>query len=181
MTIEKLLAGLVDQAPLVGTVAMVIWLSLPQLAERFEIIGKALKPLSKRWRDKADRLAKQQEEAATRKAEELAAAAMKRMTPPDALKMEQRLVRVEDAEDMLRAFVIYDELWHFRDDHNEARRGRKPAHRMSFDTFEEQWQSGWRPFDERGKYTGDTGADGELPNDDRQLNAYREPEGGAPV
>lgn len=172
MTINELLTGAVDQAPLLVAGAVIVWLSLPQLAERFEILGKLLSPLSRRWREKAEKLRKQQDEAALKKARELAAAAMKEMTPPDVRKLEERLLRVEDAEDMLKAFVIYDELWHFHDDHNEARRGRKPAHRMSFDAFELKWKRGWRPFDEEGQYTGDYGAE-ELPQDDRQLNQYR--------
>jgi hypothetical protein len=176
MTADKFLTGLLDQAPLLGATAIIVWLSLPQLAERFVIIGKLLKPLSRRWREKAARLAAQQDAAALQKARELAALAMREMTPPDVVKMEERLMRVEDAEDMLRAFVIYDELWHFHDDHNEARRGRKPAHRMAFDTFEEKWKAGWRPFDERGQYTGDLGAGGDLPQDDRSLNQYRDPD-----
>lgn len=170
MTVNELVAGIVDQAPLLAATAAIIWLSLPQLAERFVIIGKVLSPLSRRWREKAARLAAQQDEAAMKKARELAAAAMKEMTPPDVRKLEDRLIRVEDAEDLLKAFVIYDELWHFHDDHNEARRGRTPAHRMSFDTFEERWQQGWRPFDERGRYTGGDGLDADLPSDDRDLN-----------
>lgn len=166
-SLDKLLADAVDQAPLLAAIAAIVWLSLPQLAERFTIIGKVLSPLSRRWREKAERLAAQQDEAALKKARELAAAAMKEMTPPDVRKLEDRLIRVEDAEDLLKAFVIYDELWHFHDDHNEARRGRTPAHRMSFDTFEERWKQGWRPFDAQGHYTGGDGLDNDLPSDDR--------------
>ncbi len=98
------------------------------------------------------------------------------MTPPDVRKMEERLLHIEDVEEMLKAFVIYDELWHFHDDHNEARRGRKPAHRLPFDLFEKKWGTGWRPFDEGGRYTGDPGPEGDMPQDDRALNQYRNPD-----
>lgn len=154
-TLDKVLSGLVDQTPFIIASAIVLWLSLPQLAERFEIIGKLLRPLSKRWREKAERLDKERHEVAMVEARKLAQAAMQEMTPPDVRKVLDRLNRVEDAEDMLRAFVIYDELWHFKDDHNEARQGRTPAHRISFDTFEKKWQRGWRPFDDAGHLVDD--------------------------
>lgn len=173
--LADLLAGAAAEAPFILATAIIVWLSLPQLAERFAVIGKLLRPLSKRWREKAAKLDAQRDAVAMEQAKKLAAAAMKEMTPPDVRKMEDRLAHVEDAEDMLRAFVIYDELWHFHDDHNEARRGRKPALRLAFDTFEEKWQKGWRPFDEQGRYTGDYGDD-RLPRDDRALNTYQAPD-----
>lgn len=183
MTINKVLEGLYDNSPIIGSALIIIWLSLPQLAERFVVIGKMVAPLSRRWRDKAERIEAARREGVLVEAKRLAAIAMQEMTPPDVVEMARRLARfaetlesVQDAEDLLRAFVIYDELWHFHDDHNEARRGRPPAHRMSFDAFEAKWKEGWRPFDERGKYTGDAGPEGDLPNDDRALNQYRAPD-----
>lgn len=173
---EQFLAKVTENAPFFVLLVVVVWMSLPQLAERFEIIGKLLKPLSVRWREKAERLERQRREAEERRAQEIAAAALKEMTPPDVRKMEERLLHVEDVEEMLKAFVIYDELWHFHDDHNEARRGRKPAHRMPFDRFELRWKAGWRPFDESGRYTGDVGPGGDMPQDDRALNQYRDPD-----
>lgn len=174
-TPDEFLAKAAENAPFLVLLAITIWLSLPQLAERFEIISKLLRPLSRRWREKAERLERQRREAEERRAQEIAAAALKKMTPPDVRKMEERLLRIEDVEEMLRAFVIYDELWHFHDDHNEARRGRAPAHRMTFDRFEKRWNTGWRPFDEGGSYVGDPGPEGDLPQDDRALNQYRNP------
>lgn len=154
-TLDQILVDLADNMPVILLFLVVLWMSLPQLAERFEIVGKLLKPLSKRWRDKAARIEKQRREVAMEEARKLASAAMQEMTPPDVRKLVERLNRVEDAEDLLRAFVIYDELWHFKDDHNEARRGRLPADRMSFDTFEDKWKAGWRPFDATGKLVDD--------------------------
>lgn len=123
--------------------------------QRFAIIGKLLRPLSRRWRDKAERLEAARHEAAMVEARKLAVAAMQEMTPPDVRKLTDRLIRVEDAEELLRAFVIYDELWHFKDDHNEARQGRIPAHRITFDLFEQKWHQGWRPFDDDGRLVDD--------------------------
>lgn len=171
-TLDQLLVSLVENAPFIVLLAVVIWMSLPQLAERFEIVGKLVKPLSRRWREKAERMERQRREAEERRAQEIAAEAMKKITPPDVRKMEQRLLHIEDVEEMLKAYVIYDELWHFHDDHNEARRGRKPAHRLPFDRFEQRWNTGWRPFDEAGRYTGDPGPGGDLPQDDRALNHW---------
>jgi hypothetical protein len=165
VTLDALLLKLADQWPLIAVLAIVAWLSLPQLAERFAIIGKLSRPLSRRWREKAERLETQRKATVIEEARRLAAAAMKEMTPPDVAEMERRMQRldkrletVQDAEDMLRAFVIYDELWHFRDDHDEARRGHRPVTRMAFDTFEAKWQDGWRPFDDNGKLVDDGSA-----------------------
>lgn len=155
MTVDKFLSGLLENVPLFAATLIIVWLSLPQLAERFTLIGKLLKPLSRRWREKADRLEKQRREMAMAEAKKLAVAAMREMTPPDVKKIQERLERVEDDEDMLRSFVIYDELWHFHDDHNEARRGRTPAQRLPFDTFEDKWRAGWRPFDGAGRLVDD--------------------------
>lgn len=154
-TLDKALTGVLEQAPFIIALAIICWLSLPQLAERFAIIGKLLRPLSRRWRDKAERLEAARHEAAMVEARKLAVAAMQEMTPPDVRKLTDRLIRVEDAEELLRAFVIYDELWHFKDDHNEARQGRIPAHRITFDLFEQKWHQGWRPFDDDGRLVDD--------------------------
>lgn len=153
--LDKALTGFLDQAPFITALAIILWLSLPQLAERFAIIGKLLRPLSRRWREKSERLEAQRHEVAMIEARKLAVAAMQEMTPPDVRKLLDRLNRVEDAEELLRAFVIYDELWHFKDDHNEARQGRIPAHRITFDLFEQKWHQGWRPFDDDGRLVDD--------------------------
>jgi hypothetical protein len=162
MTLDKLVLGIIDQVPLLVAIVIIVWLSLPQLAERFETISKLLRPLSRRWREKAERLDAERRQVALDEAKKLAAAAIKEMTPPDVTEMERRMARislqlrtVEDAEDCLRAYVIFDELWHFKDDHNEARSGRVPQIRMAFDLFELKWKAGWRPFDEEGKLVDD--------------------------
>ena len=49
--IDKLLATLLENSPVIGSTLLIIWLSLPQLAERFEFISKALRPFSKKWRE----------------------------------------------------------------------------------------------------------------------------------
>lgn len=177
MSVDEFLIKIADQAPWFVIVLIVIWLSLPSLAERFAIVGKLVGPLSKKWREKAERLERERRDFALKEARREVQAVMKELTPPDIRRMEQsqnrlaqRLMWVEDSEDMLKAFVTYDELWHFHDDNNEARRGRRPAHRMSFESFETKWKQGWRPFDNRGQYTGDTGSQGELPNDDRETS-----------
>lgn len=155
MTLNELLEGVVDQWPLLAVLAVVVWLSLPQIAERYEIVRKLVGPLSKRWQEKAEQQASERRAVWMQEGKTLVAAAIKEMTPRDVKRMEERLERVEDAEEMLKQFVIYDELWHFQDDHNEARHGRRPAHRMTFDVFESKWQQGWRPFDDDGKFVDD--------------------------
>lgn len=164
LTADQLLLDLVDNLPVIVLLGIIVWLSLPQLAERFAIIGRFIRwtGLSQRWKEKAERLEKQRRDAAMEEARKLAAAAMREMTPPDVRRMEEGLRRlgdklavVADAEDMLRAYVIYDELWHFHDDLDEARRGRRPAHRMPIEVFETKWKSGWRPFDDDGRLVDD--------------------------
>lgn len=164
LNVDQPLVDVVDNLPVIVLLGIVVWLSLPQLAERFTIIGRFIRwtGLSKRWKDKAARLEKQRRDAAMEEARKLAAAAMREMTPPDVRRMEEGLRRLgdkfdvlEDSEAMLRAYVIYDELWHFHDDLDEARRGRRPAHRMPIEAFEQKWKSGWRPFDDAGRLVDD--------------------------
>lgn len=173
MTLNAFLTGITENSPLLVAIAIIVWLSLPQLAERFAIIGKLLKPLSKRWREKAARLESERRQVALEEAKKLAAAAMAEMTPPDVSRMEARLKKldeqldiVQDGENLLRAYVIYDELWHFHDDRNAARRGRPPTDRLTFDSFETKWRGGWRPFDHDGRLVDDgSGEDGERLSD----------------
>lgn len=168
MTVDKILTGVADQAPLFVVVIIVVWLSLPQLAERFDTIAKLAAPLLKRQRAKQEDREKERREAALEQARIDVRMVLQELTPPDQKRVNQliselgeQLDRVQDGENMLRAFVIYDELWHFHDDFNEARQGRKPAKRFSFDTFETKWKKGWRPFDDDGRLVDDgTGPDG---------------------
>lgn len=155
MTVNDLLLATADQWPLFAVLAVVLWLSLPQLAERYEIIRKLVGPLSARWKKQAEKRQEQRRAVWMEEGKALVVAAISQMTPRDVKALEQRLERVEDAEDMLRSYVIYDELWHFNDDHNEARHGRRPAHRLAFDVFEEKWKRGWRPFDDDGQLVDD--------------------------
>ncbi len=159
MTVNDLLIATADQWPLFAVLAVVLWLSLPQLAERYEVVRKMVGPLSRRWKERAEKQQAQRRAVWMEEGKVLVSAAIKEMTPRDVKAMERRLERVEDAEDMLRAFVIYDELWHFNDDHNEARHGRRPAHRMTFDSFEQKWHQGWRPFDDDGRLVDDGSGD----------------------
>lgn len=155
MTLNDFLVATADQWPLFAVLAVMAWLSLPQLSERYEIIRKMVGPLSRRWKVRADKQQAQRRAVWMEEGKALVAAAITEVTPKDVLMMEKRLERVEDKEEMFRQFVIYDELWHFNDDHNEARHGRRPAQRISFDTFEDKWKLGWRPFDDDGKLVDD--------------------------
>lgn len=158
MTVDDVLVAAADQWPLIAVLAVVLWLSLPQLAERYAIIRKLVGPWSRRWQARTARIESERRAMWMEEGKTLVSAAIKEMTPRDIRSMEDRLERVEDSEDMLRAFVIFDELWHFSDDHNEARHGRRPAHRMTFDTFEAKWKQGWRPFDDHGRLVDDGSA-----------------------
>lgn len=162
MTFDDLLNATLDEAPFFVAVAIIVWLSAPQLAERFTLIGKLLRPLSKRWQEKSAQLEAQRRTETISELRTLALEVIKEIAPPDVKRMEDRMAglgkrldRAEDAEELLRAFVIYDELWHFNDDANEARHGRRPQVRMTFDVFEEKWREGWRPFDEHGRLVDD--------------------------
>lgn len=155
MTSNELLVKLADQAPWIIVLLIVFWLSLPQLAERFTIIAKVFRPFLKRWQERAEALENQRRKDALETAREDVRLVLKELTPPDAAKMEARLSGLEDAEAMLRAYVIYDELWHFHDNLDDVRRGNKPARRLSFETFEGKWMKGWRPFDDNGRFIDD--------------------------
>ena len=72
MTVDKFLTGALDEAPFIIATTIILWLSLPQLAERFEIINKILRPLSRRWREKADQLDAQRRSANIKELRELA-------------------------------------------------------------------------------------------------------------
>ncbi len=162
MTIDKWLTAISDQAPLLVVIVIVVWLSLPQLADRFETIAKLAAPSLKKQQAKQALREKERRRMSLETAREDVKLILKELTPPDVARMEDRQKRlerqldsVEDAENMLRAYVIYDELWHFHDDHDAARRGETPANRITFDRFEQKWKKGWRPFDDDGRLIDD--------------------------
>jgi hypothetical protein len=51
--IEDLLGTLARNSPTIGSTLLILWLSLPQLAERFAIVAKVVAPFSKRARKRA--------------------------------------------------------------------------------------------------------------------------------
>lgn len=142
--IDKFISNLLDQAPLWVLVLAIIWLKLPDWAERFTIVGRLVKPLSKRWRDKAARIARERKELALAEARRLA---------PDYAEMERRLARmdvrlklVEQSNEINEAFIRYDADWHFDDE--MAAVGRPdctPAPRLHHGEFERLYREGWRP------------------------------------
>lgn len=141
---DKLLTDLLDQAPLWVLVLAIIWLKLPDWAERFTIVGRLVRPFSKRWRAKAARLARERKEAIDAEAARLA---------PDYAEMERRLGRMdvrlrllEQANEINEAYIRYDADWHFDDE--MAAVGRpdcKPAPRLHHGEFERLYRGGWRP------------------------------------
>lgn len=166
MTLDDVLAVAADEAPLVLVVAIVFWLSLPQLAERFEIVAKLAGPVLRKQKVKAAAREKERRRVSLETARQDVKLILQELTPPDVARMEERQKRlerqldsVEDAENMLRAYVIYDELWHFHDDHDAARRGETPSKRITFDRFEQKWKGGWRPFDGDGRLVDDGTSD----------------------
>ncbi|MCV7226041.1 hypothetical protein [Mycolicibacterium komossense] len=138
--IDKLL----ENAPLWVLIAAIIWLKLPDWAERFAIVGRLLEPLSKRWQEKAARNERNRREVMEAEARRLA---------PDYAEMERRLKRmdirlrlVEKSNEVNEAFIRYDADWHFNDE--MAAVGRPecvPAPRISHSQFERQYREGWRP------------------------------------
>lgn len=143
--IDNLIAKVLDQAPMWLLIAAIIWLKLPDWAERFTIVGKLVKPLSKRWRDKAEKLARERKELAKAEA---------RRQAPDYAEMERRLGRmdvrlrvVELANEINEAYIRYDADWHFNDE--MAAVGRpdcEPAPRMQHGQFERLYRDeNWRP------------------------------------
>lgn len=53
MTLEVAVVDVLRNLPVIGSTLLILWLSLPQLAERFAIIAKLLGPFSKRARQRA--------------------------------------------------------------------------------------------------------------------------------
>lgn len=161
-TLNDVLEKAADQAPLLVVVVIIVWLSLPQLAERFDVIARLAAPLLRKQQAKVEEREKERRRVALETAREDVRLVLAELTPPDVKRMEDRQKRlerqlddIEDAENMLRAYVIYDELWHFHDDHDAARKGEVPAQRISFDQFEQKWKKGWRPFDREGRLVDD--------------------------
>ncbi|WP_229482252.1 hypothetical protein, partial [Mycolicibacterium mageritense] len=64
-TLDQVLIAVADNLPVIGLLAINLWLSLPQLAERFTLIGRFIRwtGLSRRWKEKAAKLESQQREA----------------------------------------------------------------------------------------------------------------------
>ena len=63
MTLDQFLVDVLRNSPVLGATALFVWLSLPQLAERFAIVAKLMKPFSKKARQAAidERDAKEQD------------------------------------------------------------------------------------------------------------------------
>jgi hypothetical protein len=141
---DKWISQILDQAPVWVLIVAIIWLKLPEWAERFAIIGRLVKPFSKRWREKAQRLETERQQLAKAEARRLA---------PDYAEMERRLGRMdvrlrllEDMNEVNEAFIRYDADWHFDDEMAAVGRPEcAPAVRLHHGRFEQLYRDGWRP------------------------------------
>lgn len=53
MTFEQFLVDVLRNSPVLVSSLLILWLSLPQLAERFTVVGKILAPFSKKSKQRA--------------------------------------------------------------------------------------------------------------------------------
>jgi hypothetical protein len=162
---DAVLGALADRFPFLVLVVVVIWLSLPQLAERYAIVAKIVGPLARRWKRKADKRAADVEDrhkAEVRKEAKVLAQEMigQVAAAPDYAEMERRLERMDSAQkraedrikrleqsdEIQRAYIAYDADWHFDDE--MAAVGKpdcEPADRLPFERFKALYREGWRP------------------------------------
>jgi hypothetical protein len=52
--VDTLLTDLARNSPVIGSTLLIVWLSLPQLAERFEVVRKLVAPFSKKQRQRSE-------------------------------------------------------------------------------------------------------------------------------
>lgn len=136
-------------------IAVVVFLAytLPRLAEASEAVARLLGPIGRYWRDRGLDRAERHRSEVQREAKQLAKQIVAEVTPPDYAEMGRRLSNMdtrikilEESDRIHRAYIIYDEHWHFDDEMAAVRHPEcTPAPRYTFDQFRDKWRDGWRP------------------------------------
>lgn len=148
-----LLSDLPPSLLLILAIVVFLAYTLPRIAEASEAAAKLLGPIGRYWRERGLTRAEQHRAEVQREARQLAKAIVAEVTPPDYAEMERRLANMdrrikvlEESDQIQRAYIIYDENWHFADEMAAVRNPEcTPAPRYTFDQFKERWRQGWRP------------------------------------
>jgi hypothetical protein len=144
--VGRFLAGLGSDWIFVIGVVYIVWLVLSKGAQTVTAISDALGPAGRVMVGIRDRRRKKRVDDANREAEYLALAISTRS--PEYLDLKERFDEVGRALRIMRAFIVYDEDWHFRDQRDDAAAGRTVGPRLCFDDFAEKFAAGWRPGSE---------------------------------
>ena len=151
--------ALMSQLPpwilLVVAVVVLLAYTLPRIAEASASLAKLMGPIGRYWRKRGLLRAEERDAELQKEAKELAKQIVAEVTPPDYAEMgrrlgnmERRVKSLEESDQIQRAFIVYDEEWHFND--ALAAVGRPdcaPAPRMTHNQFKRLWRDGWRPGD----------------------------------
>ncbi|AJA43330.1 hypothetical protein VC60_gp29 [Mycobacterium phage Sbash] len=127
--------------------------ALPRIAEASASLAKLMGPIGRYWRNRGLRRAAERDAELQAEARELAKQIVAEVTPPDYAEMgrrlanmERRVVSLEESDQIQRAFIVYDEEWHFNDALSAVGRPDcAPAPRLTHNQFKRLWRAGWRP------------------------------------
>lgn len=147
------LTYLPQQVLIVVAVVAVTGYALPKIAEASEHAARLLGPLGRYWRERAVQREAVRRAEIERQAREIAQQIAASAQPPDYAemsrrlgRMETRLRRLEESEELMRAFIAYDAEWHFSDRLDAVERPEcAPAPWLTFVQFRQLWDRGWRP------------------------------------
>lgn len=151
--------ALMSQLPpwilLAVAVLVLLAYALPRIAEASASLAKLMGPIGRYWRSRGLRRAQEREAELQAEAKALAKQIVAEAMPPDYAEMgrrlanmERRVVSLEESDQIQRAFIVYDDEWHFND--ALAAVGRPdcaPAPRVAYNQFKRLWRDGWRPGD----------------------------------
>ncbi|AII28178.1 hypothetical protein VC74_gp30 [Mycobacterium phage Sparky] len=151
--------ALMSQLPpwilLVVAVLVLIAYTLPRIAEASSTLAKLMGPIGRYWRRRGRVRAQERDAELQAEAKELAKLIVQEVTPPDYAEMgrrlanmERRVLSLEESDQIQRAFIVYDEEWHFNDALSAVGRPDcAPAPRLTHNQFKRYWRAGWRPGD----------------------------------
>ncbi|OCB43951.1 hypothetical protein A5721_22950 [Mycobacterium vulneris] len=127
--------------------------TLPRIAEASSTLAKLMGPIGRYWRKRGLLRAAERDAELQKEAKELAKQIVAEVTPPDYAEqgrqlanMDRRVKTLEESDQIQRAFIVYDEEWHFNDALSAVGRPDcAPAPRLTHNQFKKHWRAGWRP------------------------------------
>lgn len=135
---------------------VVAWLVITRIVETSEAAAKVLGPLGRKIVASYRRRQAQYRRDVAQEAKLIATEIMPNVMPDDYGVVKRQLTnvieRVEDLEienAAMRAFIVYDTEWHFRDELVDASTGKpresSQPRRIPWEEFLAKWRDGWRP------------------------------------